>query len=335
MGREIELKLLVHDDWKDRISNHPLVKRFAVGKASWHQLFNIYYDTPDFQLYSRGMALRVRKEEGGQLVQTLKTAGEVVGGMSHRGEWEWPLPNDTLQPDLIPHQLWPPGVVKGGADIPIPLFHTDFERSRQLLYIPAGALTSNQAEAKIELAFDRGLVRAIISDEKRTDKIFEIEMELMLGKPETLFDLALLLTAGFPVQPCDISKAERGYRLLGAQRFSKDEYPDRLPLMNAPVETGFFDEMTWSFGVWVQRLEYFQYSGNPAHLAAAGRAIERMGMLMTFFNSMLPESQTRQWQEILATVAEQCRKKVIPDGTGAVMLALAKWIYCREWLNQQ
>lgn len=329
MGLEIELKLLVHDEWKDRILRHPLVNRFAVGEGTRHRLINVYYDTPGFQLRSLEMALRVRKDGDGY-VQTLKTSGKAIGGLTHRGEWEWALKNDRLQPGLIPQALWPPGGIQSAA----PLFQTDFERTKRLIHLAPGALQSNQPEAKIELAFDRGQVWTLVAGEKRTDDLCEIEMELVTGEPATLFDFALLLTDGVSAQPCDISKAQRGYRLLGAQPGHAGKRA-ALPEMTASAESVFSGEMANALGVWVKRLEHFQHDRNPAHLKAVHGAISHIGQLLDFFQAILPLAQVQRWKTPLSTAAGECPKTVTPDHNGTTMLALAKWIYCREWRGGQ
>lgn len=212
MGQEIELKLRGREADLDRVQHHPLLARYAAGPCDRRQLINAYYDTPDFQLYSHGMALRVRRR-GRRVVQTLKTRGTSKGGLTQRGEWEWPLVDETLQPGLVPVTLWPAALCDARHCLDI-VFYTDFERRAWQLILPSQALGPGQAPARVELAVDRGVVSA----GARSEAISEIELELLQGDPATLTDLARVIAGDIPATPCDISKAARGYRLLRARK---------------------------------------------------------------------------------------------------------------------
>lgn len=70
----------------------------------------------------------------------------------------------------------------------------------------------------IEAALDQGFVIA----GKRKEEICELELELREGEPQALLELAAELAASLPLMPCDISKAERGYRLLEPDSYELD-----------------------------------------------------------------------------------------------------------------
>ncbi len=82
-----------------------------------------------------------------------------------------------------------------------PLFATDFRRTAWPLRFK---------ESLIELAFDRGEIRA----EDASLPLCEIELELKSGRPEHLFELALAVHELLPVTLGGPTKAERGYALL-------------------------------------------------------------------------------------------------------------------------
>lgn len=212
MGQEIEIKLTINAAHLDRILGHPLVVQHAKGTLIQLQLLNTYYDTPAFDLHHHRMALRVRSQ-GGQFVQTLKTSGDSLDGLSSRGEWEWPLPDECLQPALVPNELWPPRIGPS-LDLITPVFSTSINRTVSRVTLPENLLGPGQAEACIELALDRGMVSTKAPKTPRSEAISEIEMELIYGELATLRAFSQAATAGLPVSPCDISKAERGYRLL-------------------------------------------------------------------------------------------------------------------------
>jgi triphosphatase len=212
VGQEIEIKLMIDAVHLNRILAHPLVARYAKGTFLPLQLLNTYYDTSAFELHHHCMALRVRRK-GDRFVQTLKTRGESRDGLSRRGEWEWPLPDAVLQPGLVPKELWPPGIEERLHRIG-PVFTTDFNRTLCRVTLPETLLGPEQPAACIELALDRGTVSVMTPRGPRSEAISEIEMELISGEVGTLRAFSLATTDGLPVFPCDISKAERGYRLL-------------------------------------------------------------------------------------------------------------------------
>ncbi|MFH0726149.1 MAG: CYTH domain-containing protein [Pseudomonadota bacterium] len=221
MGQEIEIKLTIDAAQLDRILAHPLVVRYSGGTRLHLELFNTYYDTPALELYHHRMALRVRRE-GDRFVQTVKTRGESRNGLSRRGEWEWPLPDEVLQPGLVPRELWPPGMEERLQGI-TPVFTTDFNRTLCRVTLPENLFSPGQPAACLELALDRGRVSAIRPKGPSSEAISEIEMELIYGEIVTLQAFSLSVSDGLPVFPCDVSKAERGYRLL-----------DRETLLTAP-----------------------------------------------------------------------------------------------------
>jgi len=67
---------------------------------------------------------------------------------------------------------------------------------------------------RIEAAIDEGEIRTSNAD--AVEPISEIELELKNGDPRVIFDVALQLLEASPIRIETRSKAERGYRLLGA-----------------------------------------------------------------------------------------------------------------------
>ena len=89
MSHEIELKLSLAEDQAERLKKHPFWQKYGQSRGSIH-LGNTYFDTPDMRLNQSRIALRIR-EKNGQYFQTLKTKGESINGLTHRGEWEWSI----------------------------------------------------------------------------------------------------------------------------------------------------------------------------------------------------------------------------------------------------
>lgn len=205
MGMEIELKLAVAPHDAARVRRFVETARATVIQGPRRaRVYNVYFDTPDLLLQRHGMALRMRKLRG-RWFATLKTAGTGTGGLHRRGEWEWPLPDAAL--DLALFADTPLAALKQSRALHTlltPAFVTDFMRTTWLLEPTPGT--------RIEFALDQGTV----SCADRAEPISEVELELVGGDADALFDMALALNASVPAQPSAISKAERGYRLFSA-----------------------------------------------------------------------------------------------------------------------
>jgi len=194
MANEVELKLtlpsfavqdFLQDSQLGDYQGEPLV------------LDNQYFDTDDLKLNQSHAALRIRKSQYGY-VQTLKNKGTALAGLHVRGEWEYDIPSAHIDWSLFPQDVQIEDEIKQAVK---PLFKTDF--NRHVWNVSFG-------ESQIELVLDQGL----ICTNKHNAPISEIELELKSGDAADLFALALQLSQRYPLVPCDISKAERGYALL-------------------------------------------------------------------------------------------------------------------------
>lgn len=92
---EIELKLEVAERDMERIRRHPLIRQTKKGRATTKTLKSVYFDTPDFLLFSGGASLRVR-HSGRRRIQNVKSRGGNGGaGLFSRKEWERDIGSDT------------------------------------------------------------------------------------------------------------------------------------------------------------------------------------------------------------------------------------------------
>lgn len=200
MASEIELKLALGESGPDALRRHP---RLASLPSRVSRLGNTYFDTPDGDLEEARSALRLRRD-GSRLLQTVKTRGEGSGGLSSRGEWEWPVAGPGL--DLEGLAEIPPMAALGQDTLSrlVPRFSTDFTRETWMV---------EDAGAVIEVALDAGEIRA----GERTATIRELELELKEGKEGALHQLAATLAESVPLRPSDTSKAARGGALLLGQ----------------------------------------------------------------------------------------------------------------------
>ncbi|MFC3854004.1 CYTH domain-containing protein [Salinispirillum marinum] len=194
MSLEVELKLLLPPSAQERLREQSLLQGLA---AERFELINIYCDTPEQTLTQSGMALRLRNK-GTQWLQTLKTQGQVEGGLHRRMEWEMPVAGPALEWSELPADVLPSDLNRASVS---PIFETRFARSLWVLTVD---------DSVIELVLDTGSVSTGAAELP----LSEIELELKSGSPKALFRVAEQLAAHLPVLPSDINKAERGYRLV-------------------------------------------------------------------------------------------------------------------------
>ena len=203
MSNEIEIKLAVSDQAFNELQEH--LKNFTCLVHKKQFLSNTYYDYPDHFLAKQKMGLRIRQEDQ-EVTLTLKTNGEVVGGLHSRPEYNLPLteketPTNAQLRELYPFEQLPSSTLQ-------PIFSTDFNRTVWLVEFQ---------QSKIEVAFDQGKIIAGESEQP----ICEIEFELKSGNVQDLFDFVETLPFERDIYFSSASKAKRGY-LLGSKQFLTD-----------------------------------------------------------------------------------------------------------------
>ena len=200
---EIELKLLVARADLDRVLDAEAVKRWSRGRSRTTEVVSRYYDTPAFDLWSKGLALRLRRADG-RWRQGLKGGGVSAAGLHQREEYEWPIAAGRIDPALLettPYaSVFARRRVREGLQ---QVFSTRFRRTVRRLAFADGA--------QAELCADLGEIRA----GTRRRPICEVELELKPGggSPLPLFGFARELLQEVPFRLGAFSKAERGYAL--------------------------------------------------------------------------------------------------------------------------
>lgn len=204
MPSEIELKLLLPHTAPEAAA--PLLgasPALAGVQPRTQALLNRYFDTPSLTLRHHKAALRLRCIDGNpsSWLQTFKTAGTSVNGLSQRGEWETPVPGGQLSREALQATPWAEWDADGTLFAQLqPCFDTVCQRTVWLLELD---------QARIEVALDVGHVAV----QGRTEAIVELELELLAGPTQALLDLAHTLGQVLPLVPSDVSKAQRGYAL--------------------------------------------------------------------------------------------------------------------------
>jgi inorganic triphosphatase YgiF len=213
MSLETELKLELHPDDLPRLLAHPLL---SARPPRRERLLNTYFDTSTLVLRQQRMAVRERRV-GRRTLLTVKTAGASVGGLSQRGEWEAACrPGSFDFAALVDDEALAQQLTRVAWQL-VPVFRTDFtRRSWQLRH----------GGARVEVALDQGFITTGNAEGNHRQALLEVELELLEGPVDALFDLAHTLALGpqgraergLRLLPANRSKAERGYALFVGER---------------------------------------------------------------------------------------------------------------------
>ena len=198
---EIELKFLLDETSSRELLSRLKVSKLAGGAPKRGTLRSIYLDTPEHALKKAGIALRLRRD-GRRWTQTVKTKGQIHGGLSQVGEVECPAPGGRVRLQAIPDLSIREEVLRqvNGAQL-LPVCETVIKRAASELSLEDGT--------RAELAIDVGEIRA----EGRSAELREAEIELLEGSPTGLFDIAHKLFPEGGLQFSRLSKSARGYLL--------------------------------------------------------------------------------------------------------------------------
>lgn len=173
------------------------------------ELGNSYYDTPEQFFASEQMGLRVRSQNH-QFEITLKTKGEIVGGLHIRPEYNLPLSSPKPDFAVLVEKFQLP--FENAAEINHCLqatFSTDFTRQTWLLKVGV---------SEIEVALDQGVIKNTYGEEA----ICELEFEIKKGELADLFVLVEQMPKTDGMWLSGLSKAQRGYLLGQAAKFEQE-----------------------------------------------------------------------------------------------------------------
>ena len=341
MNKETEIKLRVSRETLAALRDHPLLKKR--NKSGWEQreLFNQYFDTPERDLAAAKVALRVRRD-GEQFIQTLKTRGQSVAGLSERNEWDWNLAKAKLDLKKLDDSCWPAALADLDKKQLMPIFTTDFVREKAEI-----AWGRGKAKVVIEAALDLGKVIAGEGEEE----ICELELELRQGEPEALLELAAELAADLALMPCDISKAERGYRLFDAGSYSLN-----LPAPSLTAQTSLDDSvaaLAWHLLGSSQRLaEQYRFNGHWRLLVDWLEQLIGLRALLGSLGQAAPRASSHALRELLDALLLEWRPRVLAgqdndslrknapalfaaelqgNRWGLFSLNLSRWLLARSW----
>lgn len=345
MQKETEIKLRVSRETLAALREHPLLKKR--NKSGWErrELMNQYFDTPERDLAQAKVALRLRKD-GDEVIQTLKTRGQSVAGLSERNEYDWKLPKAKLDVKKLDGECWPESLAELDKKTLKPIFTTDFVRERAEI-----AWGRGKSKVVIEAALDLGHV--VVGKQK--EEICELELELREGEPAALLELAAELAATLALMPCDISKAERGYRLYDANSYSLS-----LPAPELTPETQLddaFAALSWHLLGSSQRLaEQYRFNGHWRLLLDWVENLAEMRALLSSLGQAAPRQSTHDLRAALDALLEDWRplvqagiededvRKAAPEQFleeledprwGLFSLNTSRWLLARTWTAER
>ncbi|WP_263261780.1 CYTH domain-containing protein [Pseudomonas sp. RIT-PI-S] len=341
MHKETEIKLRVSRETLAALREHPLLKKRNKSGWSSHELFNQYFDTPERDLAQARVALRLRRD-GDEVIQTLKTRGQSVAGLSERNEYDWPLAKAKLDLKKLDDSCWPASLAELDKKTIKPLFTTDFVREKAEI-----AWGRGKAKVVLEAALDLGKVTA----GKLSEEICELELELREGDPAGLLELACELAASLPLMPCDISKAERGYRLLDQASYNL-AVPAPTLEAEQPLDDA-FSAIAWHLLGGSQRLaEQYRFTGQWRLLQDWVQRLIELRALLGSLGQAAPRPTTRElranldalledWRPLLeagqededvrAAAPEQFIEELSDPRWGHFSLSLSRWLLERSW----
>ncbi len=299
MVKETEIKLRASRATLAALREHPLLKKR--NKSGWQhgELFNQYYDTAERELARARVALRLRRD-GEQYIQTLKSRGQSVAGLSERNEWDWYLDKAKLDLKKLNDECWPAELAALDKKSLKPIFTTDFARDKADI-----AWGRGKAKVVIEAALDLGKVSA----DGREEEICELELELREGEPAALLELAIELAGDLPLMPCDISKAERGYRLFDPASYS-------LTLPEPALDAGqalddAFVALAWQLLGNSQRLaEQYRFAGQWKLLEQWLQQLVDLRALLGSLGQAVPRASSRELREALDALLADWRPRL-------------------------
>lgn len=229
---EIELKLLASKaDLKKLLALDFVNGVMRPESCRKRRLVSSYYDTAAWAFKDNGIAYRVRDKGDGSFEATVKTSLQNSAGLSERRELNLPLPAakpvldgfTDLGLDVDLNELAPEGVQK--------MFTVTVQRTTYILDLDG---------AVAELAIDHGKISA----GKNSEKIDEIEIELLEGETGALLTFAAKLAAAVPLFAEKRSKFARGLVLCGvaadapAVKSKMGGGPARTELLQAAQQCG-------------------------------------------------------------------------------------------------
>jgi inorganic triphosphatase YgiF len=340
---EVELKLEI-----DAVGFQRLASSDLLGDSDeMLEQTSTYFDTNDNALFAEGFTLRIRKV-GTARTQTVKATGPSASIFA-RSEWETSVTGDTPVIDMTS-----------------PLINEFGDRAKDVR--PKFVVVNERRiwnftenSSNIEVGLDRGSVRSF----DRETPILELELELKDGKTEDLFSLARKIEGIVPVRFGVLSKAERGFRLLEAERAVVKAEPVELNREDTACQS--FQTIAHScFRQFRLNESILRSRKNEESLHQARVALRRLRSVITLFKPMLQDNEAKtlfanfRWLAVVLGEARNLDVLLVKGKAGVLrdslmekrsaaydnaiaaldssrarglMLDFNEWLYCGDYLS--
>jgi len=323
MTIEIELKFIATPQTAGKLAEH--FSTLPHQHQAARELTNIYFETDDNQLRRWDMGLRIRGVDK-RFEMTLKAAGQTVGGLHQRPEYNIELSEPVLDIARLPAEIWPQGTDVAALQPRLqPLFTTHFRREIWLI-------TTGHSE--IEVAFDQGEVTA----GELSEPLCEIELELKRGERQDLLVFAQQLVALGGLRMGSLSKAARGYQLAqGNPPRQIRPFPLLKAGAKATVEQGMVAAMTAGLSHW-QYHEEVWLRGHAAAQDAVREALDLLRQAFSLFGALVPRKASSALRQQLTTLEEMLLNEeqeasafCLSPLSVETQLALTHWLAESQW----
>ena len=263
-----------------------LLAMSAVQSEVQSDLISTYYDTPDLALNRKQLTLRVRKQ-GRKFVQAVKAGDSAGSDLLVRREWEDPIASKRPNIDAP----------KTGKQLPASIRKQDLRPVFTTSITRTAIKVEPHSSTQIEAAIDEGEIRT--ANGSGVEPISEIELELKSGNPAVLFDVALRLLEAAPVRIETRSKAERGYRLLGAASLPQALHAGPVALYPAMAVEAALQRFGRQCLTHLLRNEPVALAGESEGIHQMRVAVRRLRSVLSALKPMLPQEHYRWASEEL------------------------------------
>ncbi len=279
MNQEIELKLEMEPGSAQALIALPIWQGHA------RQTLNAtYFDTPGLALNKAGLSLRLR-----QGVQTLKALGPQGMGLFDRGEWEGPTLDGLLNLDQFRGTPLDALALKP-SDL-LPIIQVDVDRSTRVI---------DWQDSRIELSLDQGTLWA----DRHQAPLCELELELIEGRLDDLFDLANVLGKTVRLIPALTSKAGRGYALLARPEPRRIDRPSSPDISGLTRGQAFYRLATDILAQILVQSQALRLHRRPEAVHQTRVALRRLRALISLFASILAGPDLAAVKASLKSVAQ-------------------------------
>jgi triphosphatase len=290
MGLEAELKLEISPSDLGRIARLPWLSEISNGPPKREKLVTVYFDTPRSKLRAHGLALRVR-HAGRRRLQTIKALKKGARGAFGRDEWEAKIAGDIPDLKLAKGTSLGPLITEKLRRKLKPVFETVVDRT---------VFPLHSDEAELELALDRGHIKA----NRSRERISEIEIELKRGDRSEIAMIAERLAQTVPVAYAALSKPERGYA-LGSDQAGKPVCGSVIELDPGMLTGAAFQTIALSCLDHATSNQRAVREGETEGIHQMRVGLRRLRAAMSIFKELLQDQETEAIKPELKWLAEQ------------------------------